>query len=298
MLNTPVITDYFYSDHYLHDLNRDNPLGYKGRIAEEYGALLKTMWQGQYRTYAPYKFKNVVGECQSRFAGYSQQDSSELLAFCLDALHEDCNQVLKKPSTSQVEWNGRDLNIVAQEAWQTHLLRNRSIIIEHCMGQLKSHLTCPVCNHQSIIFDPYMMLSVPIPVTQADLIPQMKLQEIILVKHSGTNKLLGEPAGHQMIYVPIFREGNMFQVRQAIAEVNKGMSQAMNSASNVVFIPTLFCVFFVFVRRLVKAKFLLILHVFISCVQLIVKLFIYLLIKIQFIIFLNVHLYKKLHIQN
>lgn len=65
-----------------------NPLGHKGKIAEEYGALLEEMWSGQYSCVTPRGIKQAIGELCPRFAGYAQQDSSEVLAFLLDGLHE------------------------------------------------------------------------------------------------------------------------------------------------------------------------------------------------------------------
>lgn len=52
---------------------------------------------------------------------------------------------------------------VASEAWRRHLLRNDSIVVDTCQGLLKSHLSCPNCQHQSVTFDPYMSLSLPLP---------------------------------------------------------------------------------------------------------------------------------------
>ena len=39
--NTVPLTDYFLSGKYKTEINKTNPLGMKGKIAEEYGALLK-----------------------------------------------------------------------------------------------------------------------------------------------------------------------------------------------------------------------------------------------------------------
>lgn len=52
---------------------------------------------------------------------------------------------------------------VASEAWRRHLLRNDSVVVDSCQGLLRSHLTCPTCGHESVTFDPYMSLSLPLP---------------------------------------------------------------------------------------------------------------------------------------
>ncbi len=92
-------------------------------------------------------------------------DSSELLSFLLDGLHEDLNRVRKKPATSAIDSNNRSDAEVSREAWDTYLLRNRSIVVDTLQGQLKSKVVCPVetCGKVSITFDPYMFLSVPLP---------------------------------------------------------------------------------------------------------------------------------------
>jgi hypothetical protein len=169
--NTPVLTDFFLSDTYAPQINRDNPLGWKGRIADEYGAMLKELWSGKYRVVAPSKFKKVLGEFAPRFSGYQQQDSSELLSFLLDGLHEDLNQVRKKPATNVVESNGRPDSVVAAEAWEVYQRRNQSIVVDTLQGQLKSRLKCPKCPKISITFDPFMFLSVPLPQIEDKVVP-------------------------------------------------------------------------------------------------------------------------------
>ena len=45
-----------------------------------------------------------------------------------------------------------------------YLLRNQSVIVREFQGQLKSTLVCPVCGGISKIFDPFMFLSLPLPI--------------------------------------------------------------------------------------------------------------------------------------
>ena len=145
LVQTPALTEYFMEKRYRRDLNRANPLGWQGKVAEEYGELVSEMWGGQYQVVAPKVLKQVVGEFQPRFSGYQQQDSSEFLSFLLDGLHEDLNRVHKKPVTQPVESNGRKDEVVAKEAWERHLQRNKSVIVDLCQGQFKSTVVCPEC---------------------------------------------------------------------------------------------------------------------------------------------------------
>lgn len=42
-------------------------------------------------------------------------------------------------------------------------MRDNSIFVKLFYGQLKSRVNCSICGHVSITFDPYNVLSVPIP---------------------------------------------------------------------------------------------------------------------------------------
>ncbi|KAG8282223.1 Ubiquitin carboxyl-terminal hydrolase 32 [Homalodisca vitripennis] len=48
-------------------------------------------------------------------------------------------------------------------AWENHILRNKSIIVDLFHGQLKSKVRCKVCGHESVRFDPFNYLSLPLP---------------------------------------------------------------------------------------------------------------------------------------
>lgn len=172
LINTPPLKDYFLKmdeetkkEAFYKDINADNPLGMKGMIAIEFGRLIRKMWGGEYSVVSPTSLKSVIGQYAPQFAGYQQQDSQEVMNFLLDGLHEDLNRVKKKPYTPAVERNGRDDIEVAREEWELYLRRNDSVIVENFMGQLRSHLTCsnPDCGNESVTFDPFMSLSVPIP---------------------------------------------------------------------------------------------------------------------------------------
>ncbi|XP_068086711.1 ubiquitin carboxyl-terminal hydrolase 32 [Anabrus simplex] len=161
--NTRSLTQYFTDNMHLYELNRTNPLGMKGHIAKRYGDLIHDIWSGTAKTIAPLKLRWTIGKYAPRFNGFQQHDSQELLAFLLDGLHEDLNRVHDKPYVELKDSDGRPDVIVAQEAWENHILRNKSIIVDLFHGQLKSKVTCKVCGHESVRFDPFNYLSLPLP---------------------------------------------------------------------------------------------------------------------------------------
>ncbi|KAM7367006.1 hypothetical protein PAMP_014935 [Pampus punctatissimus] len=161
--NIPPLTEYFLKDKYRDELNEDNPLGMKGEIARAYAELIKQLWSGKYSYVTPRPFKTQVGRFAPQFSGYQQQDSHELLAFLLDGLHEDLNRIRKKPYIQLKDANGRPDKVVAEEAWENHIKRNDSIIVDIFHGLFKSTLVCPVCSKVSVTFDPFCYLTLPLP---------------------------------------------------------------------------------------------------------------------------------------
>ncbi|KAM2673161.1 hypothetical protein EV2_014481 [Malus domestica] len=164
LVHTPKLVDYFLGD-YRKDINYANPLGLKGELALAFGELLRRLWAPGARPVAPTMFKLKLANFAPQFSGYNQHDSQELLAFLLDGLHEDLNRVKCKPYIEAKDVEGRLDDEVAEEYWQNHLARNDSSIVDVCQGQYRSKLVCPACNKVSVMFDPFMYLSIPLPST-------------------------------------------------------------------------------------------------------------------------------------
>ena len=162
--NTPHLTEYFVNDEFEPDINKNNVLGTGGKLAKAYANLMKDMWGGDYTVVVPSRFKMTIGEFAPQFAGYQQQDSQELMNYLLDGLHEDLNRIQTKPYTQNIESRGRDDRIIAEESWRRFLQRNDSKMVDSCYGQLRSHVTCTRCGTDSTTFDPFLSLSLPIPV--------------------------------------------------------------------------------------------------------------------------------------
>lgn len=87
------------SNKYKKDINESNALGSGGTLIRKYANFIKNMWHGDSRVFSPWGLKNAISQFQSMFSGYSQHDSSELINFLLDGLHEDTNRIIKKEAT-------------------------------------------------------------------------------------------------------------------------------------------------------------------------------------------------------
>ncbi|XP_067397000.1 ubiquitin carboxyl-terminal hydrolase 19 isoform X2 [Emydura macquarii macquarii] len=164
--NTRELRDYFHDRSFESEINYNNPLGTGGRLAIGFAVLLRALWKGTHHAFQPSKLKAIVASKASQFTGYAQHDAQEFMAFLLDGLHEDLNRIQNKPYTETVDSDGRPDEVVAEEAWQRHKMRNDSFIVDLFQGQYKSKLVCPVCSKVSITFDPFLYLPVPLPQKQ------------------------------------------------------------------------------------------------------------------------------------
>lgn len=184
MWNTGPLTRYFNSGMHLYEVNPSNPLGTGGALALRFGELCKEVWSCSARSVAPLRVRWCVSRHARALAGGGQHDAQELLAWLLDALHEDLNRAapasapapvsapasapapVSAPASAPVSAPApapRPDREAAAEAWEQHGARNESILRELFYGQLKSKVRCDACHHESVRFDEFNMLSLPLP---------------------------------------------------------------------------------------------------------------------------------------
>ena len=163
MSNSIDLTKYFLFGLHNDEINYNNPLGTKGRLAAAYAKLMRELWTSSDSRVAPWDLKKAIGTVAYQFQGFAQQDSFELFNYVADTLHEDLNRVKEKPATEFADSDGRPDEVVSADHWKAFTDRNKSVIVDLMYGQLKSRLICSVCNNVSNTFDPYLALSVPIP---------------------------------------------------------------------------------------------------------------------------------------
>lgn len=160
--NTHALTEYLINGRFTHDINTKNRIGSGGRIVNAYAQLIKEMWTGSSSSVSPWNLKKALGGFASQFIGYSQQDSQEMLSFLIDGIHEDLNRA-PKPPPRDIEEAGLTEVELAEKWWDKHKERNQSIIVDLMHGQYRSEVTCLECNKTSVAFDPFLMLTLPVP---------------------------------------------------------------------------------------------------------------------------------------
>ncbi|KAI8375932.1 uncharacterized protein BYT42DRAFT_499011 [Radiomyces spectabilis] len=204
--NTPQLSQWFLSDRYKKEVNRENPLGMNGEIAEAYGALMEKLWNGTTASLAPRDFKYTISRFNPTFSGYQQHDSQELLAFLLDGLHEDLNRILKKPYVELPDFDTMPDNEIAQRSWDYHKARNDSIIVDLFQGQFKSRLVCNECGKVSVTFDPFMYLSLPLPIRKK------RIMSVVYVPYDPQQK-------HEQITLSLPKDATIMHLRKQVADM-------------------------------------------------------------------------------
>ncbi|XP_042585286.1 ubiquitin carboxyl-terminal hydrolase 43-like [Cyprinus carpio] len=181
--NTDLLAEYLCLERYKLDLchramngfiKSENDLQEKGEVTERLACLVRALWTLQYTPQLSAEFKMMVSKYGAQFRGNSQHDALEFLLWLLDRLHEDVNSSSALPNgnnrskSSGKGQEGGDEKPVSDTLTppQTQPGVRHSFVQEHFQAQYKSSLTCPHCLKQSNTFDPFLCISLPIPLRQ------------------------------------------------------------------------------------------------------------------------------------
>ncbi len=166
---TPRFARFFLDGSYKKAINRVNPLGTKGVLAEAFAQLIRVLWSEQYTFVSPVTFREAISRFAPAFRGYDQHDSQEFLAFLLDGLHEDLNYVVHKPPPvdmtpeREAELETLPQQIASVKEWSIYRQRNDSLIVDFFQGQFRNKMQCLTCGKTSTTYNAFMYLSLPIP---------------------------------------------------------------------------------------------------------------------------------------
>ncbi|XP_032832064.1 uncharacterized protein LOC116955163 [Petromyzon marinus] len=144
----------------------------RGEVTEQLATLVRALWTLEYTPQLSGDFKGVVARYASQFRGSSQHDAQEFLLWLLDRMHEDLNNSNARPSLllplplhQQGElWSSDEADVPGERPLSEQ--GNRSFVQEIFQAQYRFSLTCPHCQKQSNTFDPFLCISLPIPLRQ------------------------------------------------------------------------------------------------------------------------------------
>uniref|UniRef100_A0A8C9XNU6 ubiquitinyl hydrolase 1 n=1 Tax=Sander lucioperca TaxID=283035 RepID=A0A8C9XNU6_SANLU len=188
--NTDLLAEYLGLERY----NEEMRLA-KGEVTEQLASLVRALWTLEYTPQLSVDFKTIVSKYGAQFRGNSQHDALEFLLWLLDRVHEDGPggaEELLSPDPSQ-----------SQQPSVQH-----SFVQELFQAQYKSSLTCPHCMKQSNTFDPFLCISLPIPLRQT------RLLCVILVFSTKGQRYL-----RVGLAVPLF--GSVAGLRRMVADEGK-----------------------------------------------------------------------------
>ncbi|XP_077068041.1 ubiquitin carboxyl-terminal hydrolase 43 isoform X2 [Siphateles boraxobius] len=180
--NTDMLTEYLGLERYKLDLCHWGMNGFvmdengqheRGEVTERLASLVRALWTFQYTPQLSAEFKMTVSKYGAQFRGNSQHDALEFLLWLLDRLHEDVNSSSTVPngnnrSKSTGKGQGGDKKPISDTLTSPQAQPDvrHSFVQEHFQAQYKSSLTCPHCLKQSNTFDPFLCISLPIPLRQ------------------------------------------------------------------------------------------------------------------------------------
>jgi ubiquitin C-terminal hydrolase len=210
---TPL-TQHFLSNKFSNDLNKTNPLGTGGKLAQAYADTMKELWMPSGRSCSSKDLKRAIAQFAPRFAGCSQHDAQEFLAYLLDGLHEDLNRVKDAPYVEMPDVSDGDhIRVAGARAWDYHGRRNDSLIMDNVYGQFKSTCVCPQCDRVSLSFDTFNHVSLEIPQKKDAIVPFV----VWLVKSPPQ----GMPAERPVRYgIEMRRTSNVDELIHALANLS------------------------------------------------------------------------------
>ncbi|XP_055223458.1 ubiquitin carboxyl-terminal hydrolase 43 isoform X3 [Gorilla gorilla gorilla] len=137
----------------------------RAEVTEQLAALVRALWTREYTPQLSAEFKNAVSKYGSQFQGNSQHDALEFLLWLLDRVHEDLEGSSRGPVSEKLppEATKTSENCLSPSA---QLPLGQSFVQSHFQAQYRSSLTCPHCLKQSNTFDPFLCVSLPIPLRQ------------------------------------------------------------------------------------------------------------------------------------
>lgn len=199
----------------------------KNTVSYNFLNLLQHMWSEHQVSWEPRQLKNVIGNLNSTFKGFNQNDSQELLSFIIDSIHEEtkreedlyvdkkylsqnlldyinkvqeyeklhneCRTLDEKIKLKQLfkQYSRENIKETVIYEYIRKLLeyksKNQSVISDLLTGYEYHEVTCKECGNITIRFEPYQLLSFPLPNSSSNLeecIKQFTTEETL----SGSNQ--------------------------------------------------------------------------------------------------------------
>ncbi|XP_032304214.1 ubiquitin carboxyl-terminal hydrolase 43 isoform X1 [Coturnix japonica] len=135
-------------------LGRYRTRGARAEVTHRLAALVRALWSLEYTPRLSAEFQSIVAKHGAQFRGNAQHDALEFLLWLLDRMHEDLGSASPTAGPRAAHQSSAEQS------------SGESFVQSHFQAQYRSSLTCPHCRKQSNTFDPFLCISLPIPVRQ------------------------------------------------------------------------------------------------------------------------------------
>uniref|UniRef100_A0A8I5NVZ2 ubiquitinyl hydrolase 1 n=1 Tax=Papio anubis TaxID=9555 RepID=A0A8I5NVZ2_PAPAN len=130
----------------------------QGEVTEQLAHLVRALWTLEYTPQHSRDFKTIVSKNALQYRGNSQHDAQEFLLWLLDRVHEDLNHSVKQSGQPPLK-PPSETDMMPEGPFPVC----STFVQELFQAQYRSSLTCPHCQKQSNTFDPFLCISLPIP---------------------------------------------------------------------------------------------------------------------------------------
>jgi ubiquitin C-terminal hydrolase len=183
--NTPLLREFLTSQSVEQYISTTNKAGFNGRVVTAISELVTSLWTTKEPKLRPSSFHKTIASIFSQFDNTDQHDCHEFLSILLDSMHEDLiRQAEVSPKdnsadnptsdpesisfarTASIVNPTREQEIeVANRQWKSIQSFAGSVISDLCGGQTRCTILCSSCGNKKVLFEMFMSLSLPIPVS-------------------------------------------------------------------------------------------------------------------------------------
>jgi ubiquitin carboxyl-terminal hydrolase 4/11/15 len=167
--NTPLLKDFLLNETYIQHINTANAAGSKGKVSFDFGRIVKELWTSKARAVSSSKFYKTFTDMFVQFKGHEQHDCHEFLGSLLEVLHEDLvrsTEASQPLSSKVIEQPSREQEVeAANQQWKEIQGNQASVISSLFGGQTSTKISCRGCGYAKVLFDIFMNLPLPIPVS-------------------------------------------------------------------------------------------------------------------------------------
>ena len=110
--------------------------------------------------FAPYKFKELVGELNPLFSGIAANDAKDLLQFILERMHSELKMAMQYFSDYNIDQTNELQS--KQYFYQSYVFQNNSPFLSYLFGIIKIQTKCLKCNIIKYNFQSYNLLYFPL----------------------------------------------------------------------------------------------------------------------------------------